>query len=215
MGVCTSLTSYVRPCSSTHCLHAPGETQFPWCKRVPRGQKQPSVGVSIHADWLPLATNQSLGNVCMLLQSTMHPLRHASYSIELGHCNAIISRSDKSLFLFSLGVCPNACAKNWLTAEVGAPPGNAYTPLPTQAGVGRNKLTHVWLLARLLLTLSKEHLHRNLRVARFEHLRKQGLTSHCCPGHTYCALCRYTFCTVFISPVWDEPRPVCGCAAIT
>lgn len=210
------LTAYVRPCCSTHCLHASADTHWPWCKRVPPGQKQPSVGVSIHADWLPLATHQSLGNVCRVLQSSMHPVRHASYSMELGHCNATTNRPGKSLVLFNLGVSWTTCTKNQLTAEVGAPPVNAHTPLPTDAGIGRNKLAHVWLLARLLLTLGKKHLDRNVRVAGFEHLRTQGLASHCCPSHTDSTLHWYACCAIFIvSPVWDKPRLVFSCAAIT
>lgn len=98
------LTLYVFPWWSTHCLHASGDTHCPWCKTVPPVQKQPSVGVSIQDDLLPLATNQSPGNVCMLPQSSTHPVRHASYSMEPGHCNAIVKSRKKFRFRFRLGV---------------------------------------------------------------------------------------------------------------
>lgn len=81
-------TVYVRPRWSTHCWHDSGDRHRPWCKTVPPVQKQPSVGVSIQDDSLPLATDQSPGNVCMLTQSSTQPVRHASYSMEPGHCIA-------------------------------------------------------------------------------------------------------------------------------
>lgn len=149
------------------------------------------MGVSIHADWLPLATNQSPGNVCLVLQSSMHPVRHASYSMETGHCNATSNRVGQSSVLSSLGGYRKTRTNIRLTAEVGVPPVNAYTSLPTEAGVGRNQLTHICLLTRLLLTLGKEHLDRYVCVAWFENLRAKGLTSHGCPSSTHCPLCRY------------------------
>lgn len=69
------------------------------------------MGVSIHADWLPLATNQSPGNACLLLQSSTQPVRQASYSMEAGHCNATANRGSKSSVLVSLGVHRKTRAK--------------------------------------------------------------------------------------------------------
>lgn len=82
-------TVYVCPCWSMHCWQDSGDKHRPWCKTVPPVQKHPSVGMSIQDDSFPLATDQSPGNVCMLTQSSTQPVRHASYSMEVGHCIAV------------------------------------------------------------------------------------------------------------------------------
>lgn len=76
--------------------------------------------------------------------------------------------------------------KQQLTAKVGAPPVHAHAALPTEARVGRDELTHVRLFASLLLAPDQEHLHGNVGVAGFEHLRAERLASHGCPRRTHC-----------------------------
>ena len=76
-GLIMCLTVYVRPPWSTHWLQASGDTHCPWCRTIPPVQKQPSVGVSMQDDVLPLATDQSPRSDCMLSHVCTQPVRHA------------------------------------------------------------------------------------------------------------------------------------------
>lgn len=106
--------------------------------------------------------------------------------------------------------------KKQLTAKVGAPPVHAHATLSTEVRVGRDELTYVRFFASLLLALDEEHLHGNVGVAGFEHLRAKRLTSHGCPRQTHSpSLWQAHSALRSHRPVRDKRRLVRGRSAVT
>lgn len=137
----------------------------------------------MHDDSLRLANGKSPRDVSTLPQSSTQPVRQASYSMELGHDNAVNQKKKGVVLGNAESETHGHVHPKGLTAEAGAPPVHTYSSLSTEACIGGYDFTHVGFVTCLLLTLGKEYVNGNVRMAGFECLQTQGLTSCRCRAH--------------------------------